>query len=67
MPLFLQEEHEQLHREFLQLDPAAGAEQLVAVAVKLKLVEFDDLGGQSGRHFLDAEYNIALPDHQEVP
>jgi hypothetical protein len=44
----------------------AGAEKLVAVAVKLKLVELDDPERQSGRYFLAAKYTTDFSDRKEV-
>ena len=43
------------------LDTTAGAEKLVAVAIELKFVEFDDPGRHSGRHFLGAKYTTRFP------
>jgi hypothetical protein len=39
---------------------------LVAGAIELKFVEFDDLGRQSGRHILVAEYSTSFSDRKEV-
>ena len=63
---FLNQQDEQLHWEFFELDAAASAEKLVAVAIELKFVEFDGPGRQSSRHFLGAEYSTGFLDRKEV-
>jgi hypothetical protein len=48
MAVFLDQQDEQLHGQFFEPEGAPGTQQLVAVAIELELVEFDDPFRQSG-------------------